>query len=339
LLRSLSLVRQIALFVIGVAGFGRSVSWKEDTVIPPGHTMSYKDALHIVSKDFFVKVVFPGWAMDLTPSLRKVKSGFEELHTYMAQMIQDRQSAVNKVERHDLFTKLLEANDDDLDQISLTEDELIANVYIFLLAGHETTAHTLAFTFALLALYPDEQEKLFDQIKSVTQGRLPTYEEMPLLTYSMAVFYETLRMFPPVPVYSKIAAEDTSLVTANSRGEKKSIPIPKGTVLNISVPGLHYNPRYWDGPHKFNPSRFLKDWPRDAFLPFSAGPRACLGRKFFETEGIAVLTMLVSQYKITVKEELQFAGETFEETKSRILSATQKLTLTPIRVPLVFTRR
>jgi len=121
--------------------------------------------------------------------------------------------------------------------------------------------------------------------------------------------------------------------------KKKSIPIPKGTQLNIHIPGVHYNPRYWDDPHKFNPSRFLKDWPRDAFLPFSAGARACLGRKFFETEGIAVLTMLASQYKITVKEEPKFAGETFEQTKSRILSATQKLTLTPIRVPLVFTRR
>jgi len=138
---------------------------------------------------------------------------------------------------------------------------------------------------------------------------------MPLLTYSMAVFYETLRMYPPVPSFPKIAAEDTSLVTTNIRGDKKSVPIPKGTVLNVHIPGVHYNPRYWDDPHKFNPSRFLKDWPRDAFLPFSSGARACLGRKFFETEGIAVLTILVSQYKITVQKDPQFAGETFEKKK------------------------
>ena len=72
---SLILVNHIYIFL----GFGRSVSWKEDTVVPPGHTMSYKDALHIVSKDFIPKLLFPGWAMGLTPSLRKVKFGFEEL--------------------------------------------------------------------------------------------------------------------------------------------------------------------------------------------------------------------------------------------------------------------
>jgi len=255
------------------------------------------------------------------------------------EMIRERQAVVEKVERHDLFSNLLEANDLDLDTETLTENEIIGNIYIFLVAGHETTAHTLGFSFALLALYPDEQAKLFEHIKSVTNGRVPNYEEMPLLTYAAAVFNETLRMFPPVPEIPKVAAVDTSIVTSNILGEKKTIPILKGTAMILHIPGIHYNPRYWDDPHTFNPSRFLKDWPRDAFLPFSAGARACLGRKFSETEGIAVLTMLVSQYKITIKDEPQFAGETFEERKSRILSARGGLTLTPVRVPLVFTRR
>ena len=103
--------------------------------------------------------------------------------------------------------------------------------------------------------------------------------------------------------------------------------------------------RYWDDPHAFKPERFHGDWPRDAFLPFSSGARACLGRRcvfpsplqsfcrsqrhrFFETEGIAILTMLVSRYKITVKEEPQFAGETFEQRKARIFRVTAGLTLT-----------
>jgi len=191
----------------------------------------------------------------------------------------------------------------------------------------------------LLALHPDEQEKVFEQIKSVTKGRVPTYEEMSLLTYSLAVFNETLRMFPPVTGIPKVAAEDTSIVASNIRGEKKTIPILKGTNIVIDTCGIHYNPRYWDDPLTFKPSRFLKDWPRDAFLPFSAGARACIGRKFFETEGIAVLAMLVSQYKIAIEEEPQFAGETFEERKSRILSVHAGLTLTPVSVPLTLTRR
>jgi len=87
------------------------------------------------------------------------------------------------------------------------------------------------------------------------------------------------------------------------------------------------------------PERFLGDWPRDAFIPFSQGARACLGRRFFETEGIAIMTMLVSKYKISVKEEPEFTGETFEERYARITAFKQGLTTAPVRVPLVFKRR
>jgi len=195
--------------------------------------------------------------------------------------------------------------------------------------------------FALLALYQDEQEILFKHIKSIiSDGRLPTYEEMPLFTQSMAVFYESLRLYPAVGHIPKRSAEDTSLTLIHTAGEKRILPVPKGTPIEISVAGLHYNPRYWKDPEEFKPSRFLDpDWPKDAFMPFSAGPRACIGRKFFETEAIVILTMLVSRYKIEVKEEPQFSGETFEETKARITASKSGITMTPIRVPLVLKRR
>jgi len=331
----------IALFVIGVAGFGRKISWHDDLIVPPGHTMTYKDALHIVSSDVFFKVLLPDWALsNLGPRMSKIKAAFDELEQYMKEMIHDRQNS-EKLERYDLFSSLLDANTDDLDADRLTESELIGNIFIFLLAGHETTAHTLCFAFALLAFHPEEQEKLFEQIKSLLpEDRLPTYEEMPLYTYSMAVFNETLRLFPPVINIPKISVEDTVLTVGNAFGEKRTVPIPKDTRVSINTPGLHYNPRYWKDPEYFKPSRFLEsDWPRDAFLPFSAGARACLGRKFFETEGIAVLTMLVSKYKISLKEEPEFAGETMAQRKERIFRSTNGLTLTPTRVPLTFTRR
>ncbi|KAH9998645.1 hypothetical protein BJV77DRAFT_979476, partial [Russula vinacea] len=84
------------------------------------------------------------------------------------------------------------------------------------------------------------------------------------------------------------------------------------------------------------PERFLGDWPRDAFIPFSQGARACLGRRFFETEGLATMTMLVSRYKIEVKEEPQFAGETFEERYARVMAFDESMTVMSVRVPLVF---
>ena len=85
--------------------------------------------------------------------------------------------------------------------------------------------------------------------------------------------------------------------------------------------------RYWKDPHTFNPSRFLGDWPRDAFVPFSAGTRACLGRRFSETEGVAILTYMIKHFRVEVLEEPQYAGETFEQRKKRLLRCRTALTL------------
>ncbi|KAI3604410.1 cytochrome p450 [Moniliophthora roreri] len=330
----------IALFVIGAAGFGRRVSWQSDTIVPPGHQMTFKDALHKVCLNMLVKRIVPAWMMGFTPRLRKIRLAFEEFEKYMLELIHDRRSAPEKEERYDLFSALLDANDDTLSggEAPLTERELMGNIFIFMLAGHETTAHTLAFAFGLLAFHQDEQELLYQHIKSVIpDGRLLSYEEMPLFTQSMAVLYETMRLFPPATGIPKFSIEDTTFITENVRtGEKKAIPVPRGAGITLNTVGLHYNPRYWKDPEVFKPSRFREDWPRDAFLPFSAGARACLGRKFFETEAVAALTMLVSRYKIEVKDEPEFAGETLERKKERLFRYWQSVTLAPLRMPLVF---
>ncbi|KIK59170.1 hypothetical protein GYMLUDRAFT_684483 [Collybiopsis luxurians FD-317 M1] len=328
----------ISLFALSAAAFGQRISWKDDKSIPPKHEMTFKGALHEVSMKAFVKFFVPEWAMGITALTRRVRLASEELDRYMLEMIWNRRNAEKKGERDDLLSNLLEASSDDP---SFTDRDLTGNIFIFLIAGHETTAHTLCFALAFLALYPDQQEILFRHIKLVLpDGRIPTYEEMPLLTHTMAVLYETVRMYPPVTDIPKYSAEDTSLTISNPAGEKRILPIPRGTRITINIAGLHYNPRYWKDPEEFRPARFLEpDWPRDAFIPFSAGPRACIGRRFSETESIAVLTMFILRYKIEVKEEPQYARETFEERKARVLAWRPGLTMTPLRVPLVFKRR
>jgi len=332
----------IALFIIGVAGFGRRVTWTSDIVVPPGHRMTFKDALHILSTNVILKIALPNWAKNATKQTRKLDLAFTELKQYMLEMVEARKDVDKVEERYDLLSGLLDAAQDEPgSEAALSDDELIGNTFIFLLAGHETTAHTLCFSFALLALYPDEQERLYQHIKEVMSSLngMPAYEDMSRFTQSLAVFYETLRLFPPVAAIPKVAAQDTTLTVSNVNGGKTTFPVPSGTQVELHVPGLHYNPRYWKEPHKFMPERFLGDWPKDAFIPFSQGARACLGRRFFETEGIAIMTMLVSRYKIEVKEEPEFPGETFEERYARITAFSQGLTTTPLRVPLVFKRR
>ncbi|KAH9947226.1 cytochrome P450 [Amylocystis lapponica] len=315
----------IALFIIGVAGFGRRIAWSEDGKLSGGHIVTFKDALHTVSNDLVLKVVLPNWVLNWGPTkrVRNFKVAYDELERYMIEMIQARKKSEKKEERYDLFSSLLDANEDELDGqgSKLSDSELIGTFCA-------TTAHTLAYTFIMLALYQDEQEILYQHVKSVFRdGRIPAYEEMGQLSYSLAVFLETLRMFPPVCNIPKYAAEDATLVTRNTAGEPVQVVIPQGAQITIHTPGLHYNPR-----------RFLGDWPRDAFLPFSGGARSCLGRKFSETEGVAILSLLISATGSTSRRNRSSLRDV-RERKARLLKSKSAITLYPVRAPLVFTRR
>ncbi|OJA11846.1 hypothetical protein AZE42_04071 [Rhizopogon vesiculosus] len=87
-------------------------------------------------------------------------------------------------------------------------------------------------------------------------------------------------MFPPVTNVPKSSAENTTFTITDVNGTQRTVNVPEGTTLTLAVPALHYNPKYWEDPHTFKPERFLGDWNRDAFLPFSGGYRACVGRKW-----------------------------------------------------------
>ena len=157
-------------------------------------------------------------------------------------------------------------------------------------------------------------------------------------------------MCPPVHSIPKSVAEDTTITITNVQGERTTLIMPKGSSISMHIPGLHYNrtysfhalhikfhlsydllilARYWHDPYTFKPKRFLApDWPRDAFLPFSAGPRACLGRRFSETESVVALSMFILRYRITIKEEAKYANETFEQRKARVLKGHPGVTMT-----------
>ncbi|EAU86414.2 614/534 cytochrome P450 [Coprinopsis cinerea okayama7 len=290
---------------LALKAFGKKITWNEERTCPPGHVMTFKHVLEVSADVIIVRAAFPQFIRKLVPSLRKMDTAYDELQLYMKELIRARSESADAVERHDLLSLLVEHSDEDKAN-PLTEDEVMGNTFLFLAAGHETTAQTLCFAFALLALHPDEQEAVYQEIKSVIPDATSLTSEIP-----------------------KVAAEDTVLTTGNMAGETKKIPVPKGTRVSFDIPGIHYNPRYWKDPLEFKPSRFLEpDWPRDAFIAFSVGHRSCIGRRFFEIEAIAVMVMLLSRYKITIKEEEEFRGETWEEKKARILACTMGGTLT-----------
>ncbi|KAH9947147.1 cytochrome P450 [Amylocystis lapponica] len=311
----------IVLHVVSVASFGRQMTWSDDVKAPPGHAITFQEALHTVSADLFLKIVLPQW------------------------MIQARKQE-KEVERYDLFSSLLDANEDGPDNSNmrkLSDSELMGNIFIFLVA---------AYAFIMLALHQDEQDILYQHVKSVLlDGKVPAYEDMGRLSYSLAMFppvrasimisslFPVLIIARQVCSIPKYATEDTTLVTRNTMGEPVHVVVPKGANVFIHSPELHYNPRYWEDPYDFKPARFLGDWPRNAFLPFSGGARSCLGRKFAETEGVAALSLLILHYRIDVKEDPQFASETFAQRKARLLNSRTSITMYPVKAPLVFKRR
>ncbi|GJJ06243.1 hypothetical protein Clacol_000434 [Clathrus columnatus] len=291
----------------------------------------------------------PEWLSHLFLMVREAHESFRDLQLYMEGMVSERQQInFNETPRHDLFNALLIGNEDSWDNISdkFTDQQLFANMFLFLLAGHETTAHSLAYTLGLLAIHEDEQEKLYRHIIDNLGGvEIPSYEQMGRFSYVLATFYEALRLFPIVPALSKQAAEDTTIPKRKSDGGIEHIPVPKDSHILLNIIALHYHPKYWSDPEKFDPSRFLGEWNRDAYVPFSGGMRACIGRRFAEVEkafisqAVALLVVLLKHYKIEMKDPEEYTGLDVLQKRARLLRSRTHLNLGPTHEPLVFRKR
>ncbi|KAH7338264.1 cytochrome P450 [Rhizoctonia solani] len=334
----------LSLGVIAKAGFGQDISLGAD-FIPIGHQLTFKDALSTVSKTMHLPLMLPNWAWGLRKEWRHARQAHNELRLYLRELIKARrelkQQQIEELldNKYDLFNQLVHARDaNDV----LSEEELIGNVFIFMIAGHETTAHTFAVILALLALYPNVQDKLAKQLQELEQehGAL-SYSHIHLLTYAMAIVYEALRLFPMVGIMPKIATADTS-ITVGFPPHTQTIQVPESTKVNVFSTGLHYNPSYWESPDEFDPERFMDPhWNRDAFIAFSLGPRACIGRRFAETTLVAELAALISKYEVSIDESRfkSIEGESIVDRRSRLIDPDLRLTLSPAPASLIFSRR
>jgi len=231
---------------------------------------------------------------------------------------------------------------------SLTDDELLSNTFNFLLAGHETTAHSLTFAMGLLALYPDVQRKMYEEALALWPNGSPTTaspssykESMPKLQYTLAAFHETIRLFPAVRRLAKLVQSDATIkahrFTTSAQGDidniqEFSVPLTAGSMVMFDILGLHLNPMYWGrDAREFKPERFIDTdsyrWPRDAFVAFSAGVRNCIGQRFALTESVCMLANLVRNYELSVPDNLRALP--FEEQKKALLAWLPGATLTP----------
>ncbi|KAF8637853.1 hypothetical protein AX17_002479 [Amanita inopinata Kibby_2008] len=231
----------------------------------------------------------------------------------------------------------------------LKDDELISNTFLFLLAGHETTAHSLCFAIGLLAIHPEVQEKAYSEVYRLwpdapsSTVAPPEYKDsLPYLDYVSATFYEAIRLYPVVARLGKNVYADTVLKcrrfstkpdgTINGIEEAR-IPIKAGSMVVVDIQAVHLNPIHWgDDAAKFKPEHFIDTetykWPRNAFAGFSQGHRSCIGQRFAMTEAVCVLANLIRHYEILIPAELE--SKPREEQQKILLAWTVGVTATPV---------
>jgi cytochrome P450 len=196
-------------------------------------------------------------------------------------------------ERADLLSILLRAQDQD--GTRMTEQQLRDEVVTLFLAGHETTALALSWTWQLLSLHPKTRDALEAELDRVLGGGPPSVAQLPRLKYAEAVINEALRLYPPAYV---IGRENVDAC------EIGGFPVPPGTTIYVSPWVLHRDARYFDSPEQFRPERWLNGsaarLPRGAYLPFGAGPRLCIGQSFAMMESILLLASVSRRFRLTL---------------------------------------
>ncbi len=188
----------------------------------------------------------------------------------------------------DLATKIMTTPDPQTGETFSTA-EMVDQVAIFFLAGHETSASALAWTLYLMALYPDWQERLAEEAQALEN---PEFSNVSKLKLSRDVFREALRLYPPVPMMVRQAACPERF---------RDRDVPKGAQIVVSPWHLHRHERLWDNPDGFDPARWQTEngrkCLREAYMPFSAGPRVCTGAGFAMVEGPLLLSMLLRRFR------------------------------------------
>ncbi|KAL0132787.1 hypothetical protein PUN28_000482 [Cardiocondyla obscurior] len=275
----------------------------------------YTSTVHTATTLIMTRLIRPWYWIDalyyLMPSGKKFKATIDKLHGFTKEVINKR-----KIERQLQRTNTeVESKDDDndigrqkrtafldllLDQnekadTPLTDDEVRAQVDTFMFEGHDTTAVAITWALFLLGNNPEHQEKVHEELEEVfgNSDAPITVKDLPQLKYLDRVIKETLRLFPSVPLIMRQLTEEVKL---------DNYTLPKGALVTIAIQLAHQNPEVWPDPLKFDPDRFLPENSKlrnpYAYVPFSAGPRNCIGQRFAQLEEKIVLSAILRKWRV-----------------------------------------
>ncbi|HEX2122431.1 MAG TPA: cytochrome P450 [Thermoanaerobaculia bacterium] len=224
------------------------------------------------------------------PQVRRFERALARLDRTIYAIIEERRRA--GVDRGDLLSMLLLAQDLEGDGGGMSDLQLRDETMTLFLAGHETTANALAWTFYLLARNPDAERELHRELDSVLGGRLPAPADHPRLPYTEMVLAESMRLRPPAWGVGRYATEETKIGAWD---------VPKNGLVVVAQWVTHRDARFWPDPERFDPLRFTPEAkqarPKLAYFPFGGGARVCIGESFAWMEGVLILATLAQQWR------------------------------------------
>lgn len=260
------------------------------TKLGAGTVTAIQSALEPIGQRFepaFRRILIPDWAP--TPENVAYREAVETLDRVLDDIVRERRGS--EAERDDLLSMLLEAAADP--DHPLDGDQLRDELITMLLAGHDTTALALTYTWYLLATHPEVKATLFAELDEVLDGELPTTADVRKLRYADRVLKEAMRLYPPVFTMFRQASRDVTL---------GGYRIPQGSTVMLPQWIVHRSSRHYDDPETFDPDRWTPERaatrPNYAYFPFGGGPRHCIGKRFATMEATLILATIARDYEL-----------------------------------------
>jgi cytochrome P450 len=230
------------------------------------------------------------------PRTRRFEAALKRLDQTIFSIIEERRRSGR--DEGDLLSMLLLAQDEEEGGGGMTDRQVRDEAMTLFLAGHETTANALSWTWWVLSQNPEAEGEMHEELDRVLGGRTPAPADYPKLPFTEMVLAESMRLFPPAWGMGRLAIEDVQL------GEWT---VPKGAVVIVAPAITQQDARWWPDPQRFDPRRFTPEAkaarPRMTYFPFGAGTRICIGESFAWMEGVLILATLARHWRVRVLEE------------------------------------
>lgn len=332
-------LRTLSLGVLSKAGFGKSFKFEghsESSHINPSE--SYKDSLQMILENCILLILMGPKFFTNKPWLplkyRQLGSAVTAFQNFMQDMYETEKAKIaagHSTENRTFLSSLAKASLDAKQSESLTEQEIYGNIFVINFAGHDTSSHVFTFAVYFLAANPIVQDWVSEEINHVLGNRSPSEwdypTDFPRLKRCLAVLYECIRLYTPVPV-TKWTADKTQVLNVGG----KELVLPPNTMMCLAYSSLQSDPRWWgDDSLEWKPSRFITSSSestsvfddetfnppqRGTFVGWSEGARDCPGRKFSQVEFVATIASLFRDSRV---DPVCFDGETIADARNRVL--------------------